>query len=617
MTATTQKPTAPPAAPAAAIEPPVLTASPDPIAGTSDGELEQDPAKAIAATAAALAPGTSSTNTNSKLSPVAEMALAATTKTGGADGRSKDAYNNAPASSSGSEAQSRPAEAAESASVSKSAAADSNALPSDGKSAMVGDYPTPSGGLLPPPPADEDASGQNNNMPPPPSRQKKSDLASSDTRVNATPADGGSASAVPASTKSSADPSAASNKRASSASVAGAAPARPSPIPPSSETAERIASAASSRRGSAFIPGEGEYGGSSGSPALRPLSGSRGSSSTRGSKRISGLSISSRSGGAGDVDESNAEGGGTAMGAITPTNQSINRLSVSTLSQQTGSSSRRASRSPAGPGSASGSSSAAVKSKHLSTASSRSGGAPLSPTSEQPSSSVAVDPRRASTASGSVAGGSNTDGTSGTPQRRRVTRGASYLSTATSARTSLLIAPEARSIKIRDFGFPVEDTRHFGLRDSEEEEEEEELEDEGVEEDQGSWQGGAGNDDDDSNEPATVASPEEDDYESWHTHQEPGGVMEGEDGEAEVGLPHGWYTAMYGFDAESAHELTVVPGERLLVVGGLPGGWAIVVREAAEGQEQVPSEGQEGQEDGAGPQRGLVPEAYLAWAGEA
>ncbi|KAE8266040.1 hypothetical protein A4X09_0g6307 [Tilletia walkeri] len=616
MTATTQKPTAPPAAPAAAIEPPVLTASPDPIAGTSDGELEaQDPAKAIAATAAALAPGASSTNTNSKLSPVAEMALAgSTTKTGGADGRSKDAYNNAPASSSSSGAHSRPAEAAENASVSKSA--DSNAPPSDGKSAMMGDYPTPSGGLLPPPPADEDASGQNNNMPPPPtSRQKNSDLPSSDTRVNAAPAEGGSASAVPASAKSSADPSAASNKRASSASVAGAAPARPSPIPPSSETAERIASAASSRRGSAFIPGEGEYGGSSGSPALRPLSGSRGSSSTRGSKRISGLSISSRSGGAGDVDESNAEGGGTAMGAITPTNQSINRLSVSTLSQQTGSSSRRTSRSPAGPGSASGSSSAAVKSKHLSTASSRSGGAPLSPTSEQPSSSTAVDPRRASTASGSVAGGSNTDRTSGTPQRRRVTRGASYLSTATSARTSLLIAPEARSIKIRDFGFPVEDTRHFGLRENDEEEEEE-LEDEGVEEDQGSWQGGAGNDDD-SNEPATVASPEEDDYESWHTHQEPGGMVEGEEGEAEVGLPHGWYTAMYGFDAESAHELTVVPGERLLVVGGLPGGWAIVVREAAEGQEQVPSEGQEGQEDGAGPQRGLVPEAYLAWAGEA
>ncbi|KAK0561233.1 hypothetical protein OC844_003329 [Tilletia horrida] len=523
-----------------------------------------------------------------------------------------------------------------------------------GSVTAVATYPSPSGGLVPPPADEEAPSAASWQLRMPPASTSRVSKASTEEESGG--GGGGSSSGGGSSA-----PTLKNLHRISTASsVAGGggiAPARPSPIPASMETAERIASAASSRRGSAVVltgPGAGagaEPDLAGASPGMRPLSASRRSSSARGSKRISNFSLSSR-GAENDEVVNEGSAGGAGVGAGTQQAQS-NRLSVGNFSQAGGSSSRRASRSPAGGFSGTGISSgsggtgtgtgSSVQSKHLSTASSRSGGSPLSPTFEHPIS--APDSKRASAASGSGSGagasGNSTPGVhaaaggSGQQQaataqqvqqqqassRRRVQRGTSYLSTATSARTSMLLGPEARQIKVRDFGFVREDPRHFGVGD-EEDEDEEEVDEAEEELDDGRWQGagaGAGE------EPATVASPEEHDYnEGWQQQQQGADYLPeeeegGEQGEAGGGgLPHGWYAAMYAFDAESAHELTVVPGERLLVVGALPGGWAIVERDVGQDAEV------EGAGAGAGAggeeepkaERGLVPEGYLSWLGE-
>ncbi|CEH15408.1 Src homology-3 domain [Ceraceosorus bombacis] len=148
-------------------------------------------------------------------------------------------------------------------------------------------------------------------------------------------------------------------------------------------------------------------------------------------------------------------------------------------------------------------------------------------------------------------------------------------------------------LRIRDFGFPEEDPRHFGARD--------------VSAPQQGGRGGAGagasgmfageaGEEEESAWPNADASTMSDEEEE----------KEGDDGGPRPGI----YSAAYDFQAESEHELTVVSGTRVRVVGALEGGWAIAEIYAENKQGDVTGQEEEGTK------RGLVPEAYLEWLEE-
>ncbi len=90
----------------------------------------------------------------------------------------------------------------------------------------------------------------------------------------------------------------------------------------------------------------------------------------------------------------------------------------------------------------------------------------------------------------------------------------------------------------------------------------------------------------------------EEDPEAEHEFYIEGGdesEFDGDEGD-NAGVPEGIYKVLYEFAPESEHELAVLPGEVVHVVGSIEGGWAIAVKEG--GEEGV---------------KGLVPATYLEW----
>lgn len=159
----------------------------------------------------------------------------------------------------------------------------------------------------------------------------------------------------------------------------------------------------------------------------------------------------------------------------------------------------------------------------------------------------------------------------------------------TSSRHSNLSSTILPPLKIRDFAFPETDPRHVGARDLS-------IPEERLSTGYGvggnhSGLGGGGEDEEEWGPEAHEHSYEDDEEEE----------EEGVGG----GLPEGLYQVIYPFQAESEHELTVTQDQRVQVVGGLDGGWAIVQKISEEDQIALDGDGN----------RGLVPEAYLEWLG--
>lgn len=148
-------------------------------------------------------------------------------------------------------------------------------------------------------------------------------------------------------------------------------------------------------------------------------------------------------------------------------------------------------------------------------------------------------------------------------------------------------------LKVRDYAFGEDDPRHVGARDV-------------------------------SVSAAQSWDPQVDQYGIADASQ--AGAADGDEdlfveGEgSEGGLACGIYQVLYGFQAESEHELTVEAGEKVRVVGGLDGGWAIV--ETLEPglpttTSSTSAEGAQAQEEASTEYRkGLVPESYLGWIEE-
>lgn len=193
-------------------------------------------------------------------------------------------------------------------------------------------------------------------------------------------------------------------------------------------------------------------------------------------------------------------------------------------------------------------------------------------------SSALMIPRRMSNSSSSSSLGDNhsqaisarSSPSTVAPQRRRSSASQVFGSTLTSVHEYLI------PLKIRDYAFTELDPRHVGARDV--------------------------------SAPSERASPNEGLQEA-----EAGEEEEGDEGAfQEQGLPPGLYNAAYEFVAESEHELSVQVGQKLRLVGHVEGGWAIVVK-IPEGQEDVEIEEED---DTQSADKGLVPEAYLEWAGQ-
>ncbi len=185
-------------------------------------------------------------------------------------------------------------------------------------------------------------------------------------------------------------------------------------------------------------------------------------------------------------------------------------------------------------------------------------------------------------------------------------------------------------LKVKDFAFPAEDGRHVGMRDAR-------LKGPaggGGGAGRGAWLATlVGSDEEE-------ASEEEDDdgrgqrHDAGEGEQDEWGlsaadaeaVGEEEEEGAQEGLPLGIYEVLYAFEAESEHELSVEPGERVRVVGALDGGWAIVETLFAQGATLAAGANSTGEIDaaaslGAGEaslsyRKGLVPESYLGWVEE-
>lgn len=150
----------------------------------------------------------------------------------------------------------------------------------------------------------------------------------------------------------------------------------------------------------------------------------------------------------------------------------------------------------------------------------------------------------------------------------------------TSNRLSNLPIPPP--LKIRDFAFSESDPRHVGARDL------------SIPEERLST--GYGNN-------SRLSSEEKEEEDEWgpdaheHSYEDD---EEFQEERSEVGLPEGCYQVIYPFEAESEHELSVSQGMKVMVVGALEGGWAIV--------QKILDDNGEGD-------RGLVPEGYLEWLG--
>lgn len=86
-----------------------------------------------------------------------------------------------------------------------------------------------------------------------------------------------------------------------------------------------------------------------------------------------------------------------------------------------------------------------------------------------------------------------------------------------------------------------------------------------------------------------------DEHEFYIEGAEDENEFDGDEGD-NADVPEGVYNVLYQFDPVSEHELAVVPGDVVHVVGSLEGGWAIAIKD---GDESV---------------KGLVPATYLEWS---
>ncbi|CDR99026.1 uncharacterized protein SPSC_04494 [Sporisorium scitamineum] len=129
------------------------------------------------------------------------------------------------------------------------------------------------------------------------------------------------------------------------------------------------------------------------------------------------------------------------------------------------------------------------------------------------------------------------------------------------------------SIKVRDFAFSTDDPRHHGHP---------------LVEPQSS-----ADDSQDLDEHGQDANADE--HEFYIEGAEDENEFDGDEGD-NADVPEGVYNVLYQFDPVSEHELAVVPGDVVHVVGSLEGGWAIAIKD---GDESV---------------KGLVPATYLEWS---
>ncbi|KDN52097.1 hypothetical protein K437DRAFT_39990 [Tilletiaria anomala UBC 951] len=149
-------------------------------------------------------------------------------------------------------------------------------------------------------------------------------------------------------------------------------------------------------------------------------------------------------------------------------------------------------------------------------------------------------------------------------------------------------------LRVRDFAFPETDPRHVGARDVSA------PQGGGTSALTGTSADGDGEDGNNKNNNNNHNEEEED----WGVDANDAEVdAEGDNGD---GLALGVYEVLYAFEAESEHELTCKPGDRVRVVGNLEGGWAVVERVSPGAQEESEEE----------VKRGLVPESYIGWIGD-
>ncbi len=127
------------------------------------------------------------------------------------------------------------------------------------------------------------------------------------------------------------------------------------------------------------------------------------------------------------------------------------------------------------------------------------------------------------------------------------------------------------SIKVRDFAFPVDDPRHFGVW---------------LDEPQDSSHA---HDADQSHQEDTAG------HDFYIEGAEDENEFDGDEGDS-ASVPEGIYNVLYEFEPVSEHELAVQPGDVVHVVGSIEGGWAIAI------SSHDPSI------------KGLVPATYLEWS---
>ncbi|UZJ54564.1 hypothetical protein CBS101457_003884 [Exobasidium rhododendri] len=170
--------------------------------------------------------------------------------------------------------------------------------------------------------------------------------------------------------------------------------------------------------------------------------------------------------------------------------------------------------------------------------------------------------------------------------------------------TSVYHQVVAIPLKVRDFAFTETDPRHVGAKDVSAPSSSQERYEEGRQR----WQGDDGADDDDADDDDDDDDDEDDNGEK---RERGAGVEDDEDDQQQLPLPLGLYHAAYDFTAESEHELSVMAGQKVQLIGHVDGGWAIVVK-LQDGKETWTA----GEEDQvAEVDKGLVPEAYLEWVG--